>query len=70
MPALALTDHGALYGAIDFYHEAKAAGIKPIVGVETYIARKSRFDRDANFNFSRIHQSRAESDAAPTLGSA
>jgi len=47
MPALAITDHGALYGAIDFYHEAKAAGIKPIVGVETYIARKSRFDRDA-----------------------
>ena len=47
MPALAITDHGALYGAIDFYHAAKAAGIKPIVGVETYIARKSRFDRDA-----------------------
>src|SRR5258708_6040762 len=47
MPALALTDHGALYGAIDFYTTAKAAGIKPIVGVETYIARGSRFDRDA-----------------------
>ena len=47
MPALALTDHGALYGAIDFYHAARAAGIKPIVGVETYIARKDRFDRDS-----------------------
>jgi len=47
MPALALTDHGALYGAVDFYTTAKAAGIKPIVGVETYIARGSRFDRDA-----------------------
>ena len=47
MPALALTDHGALYGAIDFYHLAKAAGIKPIVGVETYIARKSHLDRDS-----------------------
>jgi DNA polymerase-3 subunit alpha len=47
MPALALTDHGALYGAIDFYTLCRDAGIKPIVGVETYIARKSRFDRDA-----------------------
>ncbi|HET8569035.1 MAG TPA: DNA polymerase III subunit alpha, partial [Candidatus Limnocylindria bacterium] len=47
MPALALTDHGALYGAIDFYHSARAAGIRPIVGVETYVARKSRFDRDS-----------------------
>jgi len=47
MPALALTDHGALYGAVDFYTTAKAAGIKPIVGVETYIARGSRTDRDA-----------------------
>ena len=47
MPALAITDHGALYGAIDFYTTAKAAGIKPIIGVETYIARGSRNDRDA-----------------------
>jgi DNA polymerase III subunit alpha len=47
MPALALTDHGALYGAIDFYTLCRDAGIKPIVGVETYIARKSRLDRDA-----------------------
>ena len=46
MPALAITDHGALYGAIDFYTTAKAAGIKPIIGVETYIARGSRNDRD------------------------
>jgi DNA polymerase-3 subunit alpha len=47
MPALALTDHGALYGAIDFYAHARDAGIKPIIGVETYVARGSRFDRDA-----------------------
>jgi len=46
MPALAITDHGALYGAIDFYTTAKAAGIKPIIGVETYVARGSRNDRD------------------------
>ena len=47
MPAVALTDHGALYGAIDLYSAAKDAGIKPIIGVETYVARGSRFDRDA-----------------------
>ncbi len=47
MPALALTDHGALYGAVDFHALCRAAGINPIVGVETYVARKSRFDRDA-----------------------
>ena len=47
MPALALTDHGAMYGAIDFYQAAKAAGIKPIIGVETYVARRSMQDREA-----------------------
>ncbi len=47
MPALALTDHGALYGAIDLYTAAREAGIKPIIGVETYVARGSRFDRDS-----------------------
>src|SRR5437879_11375305 len=46
MPALALTDHGALYGAIDFYTLCRDAGIKPIVGIETYVARNSRLDRD------------------------
>jgi DNA polymerase-3 subunit alpha len=46
MPALGLTDHGALYGAIDFYTLCRDAGIKPIVGVETYVARNNRFDRD------------------------
>ena len=45
-PALALTDHGALYGAIDFYTAAQSAGLKPIIGVETYIARGNRADRD------------------------
>src|SRR5207302_4416727 len=47
MPALALTDHGALYGAIDFYTLCRDAGIKPIVGIETYVARNIRLDRDA-----------------------
>src|SRR5436305_514336 len=46
MPALALTDHGALYGAIDFYVQASQAGIRPIIGTEAYIARTNRFERD------------------------
>jgi DNA polymerase-3 subunit alpha len=45
--AIALTDHGVLYGAIDFYKEAKSAGVKPIVGIEAYVARGSRHSRDA-----------------------
>jgi len=45
MEALALTDHGNLYGAVEFMREAKAAGIKPIPGMEAYIARKSRLEK-------------------------
>jgi DNA polymerase III subunit alpha len=44
-PAIALTDHGNLFGAIDFYELARAAGIKPILGCELYIAPGSRFER-------------------------
>jgi len=44
-PALALTDHGALYGAIDFYQAARNKGIKPILGCEAYVAPGSRFDK-------------------------
>ncbi len=47
MPALALTDHGAMYGAIQFYKACHAAGIKPIIGMEAYVAPRSRQDRDA-----------------------
>ena len=43
--SLALTDHGNLYGIVDFYREAQAAGIKPIIGVEAYVAPGSRTDR-------------------------
>ena len=46
MNALALTDHGNLYGALEFYQKAKKAGINPIVGYEAYIAPGSRFERD------------------------
>src|SRR5258708_17109061 len=45
MPALAITDHGNLYGAIEFYQAAKAAQVKPIIGCEMYLAPKSRHDR-------------------------
>jgi len=46
MKSLAITDHGVMYGAIDFYKAAKAAGIKPIIGCEVYVAPNSRFDRE------------------------
>ncbi len=45
--ALAITDHGVLYGAIQFYEQARAAGVKPIVGLEAYVAHASRHDRGA-----------------------
>jgi DNA polymerase-3 subunit alpha len=45
MPALALTDHGNVYGAYDFWKQAAAAGIKPVIGMEGYLAPGSRFDR-------------------------
>ena len=47
MSALAITDHGSLYGAVDFYSECKDRGIKPIIGCETYVAHESRFNRGA-----------------------
>ena len=46
MGSLAITDHGGMYGAVDFYKAAKSAGIKPIIGCEMYVAPGSRFDRD------------------------
>ena len=45
MPALALTDHGVMFGALQFYEAARRAGVKPIIGVEAYVAPGSRFDR-------------------------
>ena len=44
MPAIAMTDHGTLYGAYDFYKAAKAAGVKPIIGLEGYYAPQGRFE--------------------------
>jgi len=45
MPALAITDHGNMFGAIEFYKKATRAGIKPIIGIEAYVAAGSRFDK-------------------------
>jgi len=47
MPAVAVTDHGTMYGIIDFYKQAKKQGIKPIIGCEVYVAPRSRFDKVA-----------------------
>ena len=55
MPALALTDHGALYGAIQFYKICKKAGIKPIIGVEAYVASRSRFDKEPHIDNKRYN---------------
>src|SRR5580692_5050513 len=44
-PALAITDHGVLYGAIDFYQQARDKGIKPIIGCEVYVAPGSRLEK-------------------------
>lgn len=55
MPALAITDHGALYGAFKFYLKAKEAGIKPIIGVEVYKAKNSRFDKQPGIDRDQYH---------------
>src|SRR3982750_2977794 len=46
--SLSITDHGVLYGAIDFYQAARAKGIKPIIGCEVYVAPGSRLDKKAS----------------------
>jgi len=48
MPAVSLTDHGAMFGALEFYTKARKAKIKPIIGCEFYVAEQSRFDKDQN----------------------
>jgi DNA polymerase-3 subunit alpha len=50
MPAVALTDHGVMYGIIEFYNEAVKAGIKPLLGCEVYIAPNGRFEKQVNKN--------------------
>jgi DNA polymerase-3 subunit alpha len=53
--SLALTDHGALYGAVAFYQAARSRGIKPIIGVETYVARRSMRDKEGKADAQPFH---------------
>jgi DNA polymerase-3 subunit alpha len=55
MPALALTDHGSMYGAIEFFKECKKVGINPIIGVEAYMAERTRFDKEPGIDSKRYH---------------
>ena len=55
MNSAAITDHGVMYGVIDFYREAKNQGIKPILGCEVYVAPNSRFDRETAGGENRYH---------------
>src|SRR3989338_6655249 len=55
MPALAITDHGALYGAFKFFLKAKEYGVKPIIGVEAYKAKNSRFDKQISIDRDQNH---------------
>ncbi|MEK7635085.1 MAG: DNA polymerase III subunit alpha [Patescibacteria group bacterium] len=54
MGALALTDNGNMYGAIEFYKECKKAGVKPIIGVDAYLASRTRFDKHAGVDKDRF----------------
>lgn len=55
MDAAAITDHGVMYGVIDFYKAAKAEGIRPILGCEVYVAPNSRFDRETVYGEDRYY---------------
>jgi len=53
--ALAITDHGGMYGCLHFYNACKKAGIKPIIGAELYLAKKSRFDKQTKMGADQFH---------------
>src|SRR5512138_889272 len=55
MPAVAITDHGTMFGVIDFYKAAKDVGVKPIIGVEAYMAARNMGDRDSKLDRSSYH---------------
>src|SRR5207248_275859 len=55
MPALALTDHGVMYGAVPFYKECRLAGIKPILGCEVYVAPRSRHSKEGRADRDPYH---------------
>lgn len=54
-PAIALTDHGAMYGTMEFYRACKAGGVKPIIGLEAYVAARRMSDRDSQLDKERSH---------------
>jgi DNA polymerase-3 subunit alpha len=54
-PGIAITDHGVMYGVVDFYKAAKAAGVNPIIGIEAYVVDGSRFDRPRGSENLRYH---------------
>ncbi|MGF7185645.1 DNA polymerase-3 subunit alpha [Desulfitispora alkaliphila] len=55
MPAIAITDHGVMYGVIDFYKAAVERGIKPIIGCEVYVAPRTRFDKEPRKDENQFH---------------
>ena len=55
MKAMAITDHGVMFGVVDFYKECKKVGIKPIIGCEVYVAPRTRFDKEPNIDNKYSH---------------
>ena len=55
MPALAITDHGVMYGAVEFYQKARKHGVKPIIGMEMYVSPRRMTDRDPQKDKSPTH---------------
>ena len=55
MEHLAITDHGAMYGVVDFYKEAKKQGINPVIGCEVYVAPRTRFDKTHEYDSKYSH---------------
>ena len=58
MDSLAITDHGAMYGVIDFYKECKKNGIKPILGMEAYVAPRSHLEKRTSVSLNPINSAR------------
>ena len=50
MDSVAITDHGVMFGAVEFYKACKKEGVKPIIGCEVYVAPRTRFDKEANID--------------------
>ena len=55
MPAVAITDHGTMFGVIDFYNAARSVGVKPIIGLEAYMAARGMGDRDSKLDKKSYH---------------